>query len=1244
MIKIAHLADVHIRNIERHEEYQKIFNKLYKELKKIKPDKIVIAGDLFESFIEISNEAKIIAGEFLNNLAKIAKVIITRGNHDIRKKNSNRTDSIEVIIRLIDNPQITYYNTSGLYQDNNLTWVVYDHVDKKNDPWLNQTKDKNQIYIGLFHDPVQGSATDLGRVFNDSKLKDISYFKNNDFLFLGDIHKRQYFRKNKSAAYCGSTIQQDFGEKVENHGFLVWNIESAKEFDVDEYNIDNDHTFINLYVNEMTDYDNLTLSANNIGTDPEIKVHWKDYSSNITTANERKIREYIKTNLNTVKVKFEKVYIYNDVVSSKMLSESLDLTDLTVQLEIFKEYLEEQKYKKDDISEILKIDEIINNRLHLSQNKTNIEWSIDKFWFSNFKSYGDNNEIDWRDTDGIYQISGENQEGKTTILDAITYILYGKTTTTLSPQKFGDSRYLNNKRNLDFCFGGAIIDVDGEKFVIQRRTDRVWNRNKTEITSCSTTLDYYQTEVISEKNKLTGEVKKKTQDKLDLILGDMKDFIRLSFTNADNLNDSLSETRSVFMDNIIRDAGYDVFETKLEEFKEYKKELSEEKLIVDIQDSESQILDLKIEITGAKEEITSNQNQIDEFERELKRNGVDRDDLNKRLFNIDSSMINFDETINLNSINNYESKINESKIQSTILDREISILPQIFDPTKINNLKVKLKETNDKILERKDEISKMKNLNTEQDNKKDKVLSKIKELKDSEIKKLQLKISDNEKQIEIIKSKKENIINDEVREITSQIQKLELEKNDISNKMKLLQKDGLNLKNSNDQLDIDIEKLKNSTACPSCGRAYDKNDPEYSDHLAHLEEQIKEKTKLKEDNNTKIQKFLTDYKVFKNQLPELEEKETELNTQKSNLRDGIFSDEIRLKLKEVGSAKNIKQENLDIKVTIEEIKNNNFEKVPALKDNIAKGTQLLRNVEKEKNDNIQFILNIESELKNFDKEGIEDDIEIEEKLRSNFELRKQKVSQKDNIVLTIENFNLKIKDLKSELDKYQDHKSQIEENKKIQFAIDRIDEKILIVKDNIKEFQEENSEIEKDIIINEKEIETISNKITKYLKQKKKEELLKEYQKCISRDGIPTFLLKKSIHLINRELNEILTNVDFTLFFDENLILKMSADDRLDVSQNAIESSGKERTFCALALKMALREVNVKSKPKFIFMDELTGKLLGKSIQQFVDFIEGLKTKIKKIVIIEHHNYINFDAIISVKKDEKLISSLEMTL
>ena len=1164
---VVHCGDIHIHKDTRLEEYRQVFDTFYNKLRELKPDRIVVNGDTWNDWVELKSDGFLLLGEFLNKLSHISKVIVTLGNHDFTKKNLNKTDTIKAVTTLLDNNNIIYYDKTGFYDDENVVWSVWGHADRGN-PWKDYpiTKDKTKTYIDLYHDPINNVKLYNGTTYTKSNIPSIKDLKG-DISMLNDIHLFQAF-ENGTKAYSSSLIQQNWGEDPVNHGFLIWSI-SNKKFEF--ITIPNDHGFINLYINEMTDYDNLNLTSP-IFKDSEVKVHWKDYSSNITTINEKKIRDYIKEKFNTIKIKFEKTHVYTDVISSEMLSESLDLTDLKVQTTVFKEYLQEQKYKKDDVEEILKIDEVINSRLNLSSNKTNIEWSIDKFWFSNFKSYGDNNEIDWKDTDGIIQISAsENQEGKTTILDAITYILFGKTTTTLSPEKFGDSRYINNKRNLDYCFGGAVIDVNGEKFTIQRKTERVWNKNKILITSCPTTIDYYQTEVISEKNKLTGDAKKKTQDKLDLILGDIKDFIRLSFTNADNLNDLLSETRSVFIDSIIKDAGLDIFELKLNEFKEYKKELSEEKLIVDIQDSEEQIEDLKIENEGAHQTINTNKALIDEFEKELKKYGVDRDDLIKKLSNLDSSMINFDETINLNSIKNYETKINESNIQLTILDREIDILPKIFDPTKINNLKIKLKETNDKILERKDEISKIRNLNTEQDNKKDKVLSKIKELKDSEIKKLQLKISDNEKQIEIIKSKKENIINDEVREITYQLQKLELEKSDISNKMKLLQKDGLNLKNANDDLEKEIEKLKESTTCPECGKKYDINDPNDAEHLKHLDEKINQKSTRREENNIKIQKFLSDYKVLKNQLPEIEEKETELIDQKSNLRDGIFSDEIRTKLKEVGSAKNIKQENSTLISTIEEIKNNNFEKAPTLKDNIAKGTQLLKNVEKEKSDNLQFILNIESELKNFDKEGIEDNIEIEEKIRSNFELRKQKASQKDNMVLTIENFNLKIKDLKSELDKYQEHKSQIEENKNIQFSIDRIDEKILIVKDNIKELQDENSEIEKEIIINEKEIETISNKITKYLKQKKKEELLKEYQKCISRDGIPTFLLKKSIHLINRELNEILTNVDFTLFFDENLILKMSADDRLDVSQNAIESSGKERTFCALALKMALK-------------------------------------------------------------------------
>jgi len=199
---------------------------------------------------------------------------------------------------------------------------------------------------------------------------------------------------------------------------------------------------------------------------------------------------------------------------------------------------------------------------------------------------------------------------------------------------------------------------------------------------------------------------------------------------------------------------------------------------------------------------------------------------------------------------------------------------------------------------------------------------------------------------------------------------------------------------------------------------------------------------------------------------------------------------------------------------------------------------------------------------------------------------------------------------------------------------------ILELKSNIDEKYIVISEIKKEIALLEKSIEDIQSRIEKFIQQKKQEELMKEYQRCISRDGIPTYLLKKSIHLINKELNDLLTNVDFTLFFNDDLILKLSMDDRLDVSQNAIESSGKERTFCALTLKIALRQINVKSRPNFIILDEIMGKLYEKSVMEFIELLDEIKNKIDKIIIIEHVHPINYDGLITVKKNDNLISSL----
>ena len=55
MIKtIAHVADIHIRKTPtRNEEYQFVFNNLLKSLQEIKPDRIVIVGDLVHDYLDL---------------------------------------------------------------------------------------------------------------------------------------------------------------------------------------------------------------------------------------------------------------------------------------------------------------------------------------------------------------------------------------------------------------------------------------------------------------------------------------------------------------------------------------------------------------------------------------------------------------------------------------------------------------------------------------------------------------------------------------------------------------------------------------------------------------------------------------------------------------------------------------------------------------------------------------------------------------------------------------------------------------------------------------------------------------------------------------------------------------------------------------------------------------------------------------------------------------------------------------
>ena len=63
---------------------------------------------------------------------------------------------------------------------------------------------------------------------------------------LGDIHRHQFLDDEKRVAYPGSTVQQDFGETIDRHGFLVWDINGKDDFSSTHYELDNICPFVTI--------------------------------------------------------------------------------------------------------------------------------------------------------------------------------------------------------------------------------------------------------------------------------------------------------------------------------------------------------------------------------------------------------------------------------------------------------------------------------------------------------------------------------------------------------------------------------------------------------------------------------------------------------------------------------------------------------------------------------------------------------------------------------------------------------------------------------------------------------------------------------------------------------------------------------------------------------------------------------------------------------------------------------------
>ena len=117
-MKIAHIADTHIKNLKYHYEYRIVFDQLYQTLREKEVDYIVHCGDIAHTKTQLSPEFFQMCASFLHNLGDIAPTYIILGNHDGNLKNATRQDAISPIVDALSHKNIHLLKNSGEQKDN----------------------------------------------------------------------------------------------------------------------------------------------------------------------------------------------------------------------------------------------------------------------------------------------------------------------------------------------------------------------------------------------------------------------------------------------------------------------------------------------------------------------------------------------------------------------------------------------------------------------------------------------------------------------------------------------------------------------------------------------------------------------------------------------------------------------------------------------------------------------------------------------------------------------------------------------------------------------------------------------------------------------------------------------------------------------------------------------------------------------------------------------------------------------
>lgn len=1314
--RITHVADCQVKDRNKPLYIPTMYNLMSIEqyVRDSKANIHIISGDLFEFCVPNETERKLIYEHILRllQIETLEELVIIAGNHDIVKEkkkdliyqNDIQPNAISIFTDVLNSglntDKLRYFAKSGIYDSyvsSNIQYIVYSREDKY-DYWkeLKNKVGTKAINICLYHAMIQ-EYVDYDKIplspASKAKLDTLELFPNNSIILAGDIHKTLIFEdkdNHKKFIYPGSTLQQTYKEGAYLPGdsdpkyVMCYDIDDNAYHTIDDIQISNELLENQVCYNTIT-LDNKLNAENNFEL---FKNHFRSIehgvyqtylkikTNNALIGIEKQIREYVEYVSPNTNVEFDydkfvqpDTFIDNTIVNNIYESKRKEILESTGEktedLIISSKNIDDLLLNKEQLVELFdnilqkQIDNLtvydistsdvrqhvidlfsneLNNVLDNATKRYDIQFVRIKT--NNFMYIGES-EINL-DLPNITRIIGTNGIGKTTLFRMIRWCITGEIFAGMQSNRVVQNNLLlfnTNKPNIDDVCVELDMIINGNPIKVKRTVHRDWKQtandeNKTSIDwkDFVTNIERNFYLILTPINGEFGELKtyqgEQAEKQLKSWFGNTIDTIL--FLNQAKIY-SLLNTKSTELNELILNyIGVDylkALENNLDLVKDDLMRVGKPKRKGEEINADKKIYQKQVEQLNSDKE--QNQKYIDSAKQTIQKQQEKIDLLNEQLVSVGNVPL---------LIEDCKQKIDviQSKLDNEYSDIPKKRISKEFDKAK--PIKPDFQQLDDEEESVKDAKLLLSDNIKELESIKPKLIDSVQNVIDS-ITEENNKLNEERKQLE-------SDISNRYISISNVLRELETSENNRLLEVKLYLETKVNKR---EQIADKIKELKaqiESGICPTCGKPFE-ND--FDDFKAKTEIKIK---KLQEADIL-LETELKSIKESKNKYEKnIEQIQKAIKSCTNKYNDVETFKLFQTILHTVGLDNKI-LESLDIDVLSDLIEKLSSIKIDTDYDlNMRIGNKLLTfEIPETVTDKFKLVTkqistyNKKSESYRIKQQEFDDKLAALSQQRNEIQLAYNKAQEEfiqakedyDTYLKYCDEINKNIDNLISERKEFVfklEQKKQEQEilEKDILYIYNSLQRDLIDSKENLKFIQKEiekmnnqDSIVSSEITRKEMLINQCEQEYNAYIEYMMNNAVWKIYSKLI-KTTFKEIVFDYYRNYLNNTLNYLLSDVSFKLYWNQNSELTMvQVRNGVVTYQSVKQSSGMETTFLGLALIYTIHMLNVKNSISHIFIDEISGTLnkgqeLSYSAENYQELFVKILSKFtdKSVWIVDH--------------------------